>query len=214
MPRRARRNTSAPFFHVTNRTAHKHAIFLRANDYRAFLKVLAEGLRRYPVRLFCFCVLSNHWHLVVGPIDTKALTYFMRWVAATHASRWRRHHHSVGLGPVYQGRFHAEAIEEPGHLVRVCRYVERNALSAGLVARAQDWPWCSLAERLRRDPSIPLESTPYLCSDSWIEYVNSVLHTRDEVRLRQQRERRGQPAESTSVPKSSKPVEKSSVPIS
>src|SRR5262249_47936180 len=83
------------------------------------------------------------------------------------------------------GRFHAEPISEAGQLVSVCRYVERNALSAGLVDRAENWPWCSLAERLLPNPSVPLESAAYLSSPSWIEYVNSVLTTRDRVRQEQ-----------------------------
>jgi putative transposase len=59
--------------------------------------------------------------------------------------------------------------------MRTCRYVERNALRAGLVRRAQDWPWCSLADRLRPEPRLPLVSTPFLVSDAWIEYVNAPI---------------------------------------
>src|SRR4051812_2147297 len=98
MARRPRRAVSASFFHVTNRGIRRGALFVRPTDYRAFLAVLQEGLERYPVRLFAFCVLANHWHLVVGPKDTKALSCFMRWVTATHAIRWHRHRRTAGQG--------------------------------------------------------------------------------------------------------------------
>ena len=172
MPRRPRRTLSATYFHVINRSVRKARIFRNRGDYRAFLTVLQEGLVRHPMKLVSYCVMSNHWHLVMGPDDPETLTALMHWVTATHAIHWHRHHQTVGQGPVYQGRFRAEPIEAAADLVRVCRYVERNALRAGLVRRAQDWPWCSLAERLRPDPILPLSPAAFLSSNAWISYVN------------------------------------------
>src|SRR5690349_18838811 len=57
--------------------------------------------------------------------------------------------------------------------METCRYVERSALRAGLVSAAQDWPWGSLAERLRFHTRLPLVSTPFLASSAWAEYVNA-----------------------------------------
>ncbi len=184
MPRRSRRALSAPFFHVINRSVRKVPIFGRSADYRAFLNVLREGLQRHPLRLVSYCVLSNHWHLVVESSDTIALIKFMQWVTATHAIRWHRRHKTVGQGPVYQGRFHSEPLEGAADLTRVCRYVERNALRAGLVARAQDWPWSSLAERLRMDPEVPLVPAAFLASSAWIEYVNTSVTERERIEER------------------------------
>jgi putative transposase len=156
-------------------------IFRRSTDYRAFLAVLREGLARSPVRLVAYCVLSNHWHLVVEPLGTKGLTDLMHWVTATHAIRWHHHHKSVGHGPIYQGRFHAYPLAGGADLVRVCRYVERNALRARLVSRAQDWPWCSLAERLRPDPQVPLVRAAFLASAAWIDYVNATVYEQERI---------------------------------
>jgi putative transposase len=173
MPRRLRRSLGTHYFHVINRSVRKSPIFLRPNDYRAFLSVLEAGLKRHPVGLLSYCVLANHWHLIVGPTDPSSLSRLMHWVTVTHAVRHHRHRGTVGQGPVYQGRFKSEALEEAVNVVRACRYVERNALTAGLVTRAQDWPWCSLSDRLRPDPRLPLTSAPFLESDAWIGYVNT-----------------------------------------
>jgi putative transposase len=129
---------------------------------------------RHPARLITYCILSNHWHLVLGPVGTIGLSNLLHWVTTTHAIRWHRRGRTVGQGPVYQGRFKSHPIEAPDQLMRVCRYVERNALTAGLVQKAQDWPWCSLAARRSLLSDLPLVNTPFLASNAWVDYVNSV----------------------------------------
>lgn len=173
MPRRRRTATPARYFHVINRSAGRQSLFQTALDYGAFVRILRDGLTRHPVRLVSYCLLPNHWHLIVGPVEPTALSPFMHWVTTTHAVRWRRHRKSVGEGPVYQSRFKDRPIESPDGLMRACRYVERNALQAGLVERAQDWPWCSLAARLLRPGPLPIVDTPFLVSDGWLDYVNA-----------------------------------------
>jgi REP element-mobilizing transposase RayT len=68
-------------------------------------KRCAKGSTTTPARLLAYCAMPNHWHLVMGPIDPKPLSKLMHWVTVTHAVRWHRHHHTTGLGPVYQGRY-------------------------------------------------------------------------------------------------------------
>ena len=80
-------------------------MFQKRHDYRAFLQVLTEGLEKHPVRLVSYCLLSNHWHLVMGPMAHTQLSKMMQWVTVTHAVRWRHHTKTVGQGPVYQGRY-------------------------------------------------------------------------------------------------------------
>ena len=173
MARQPRRLLTAPYVHVINRSVRRVPIFARRTDYRAFIAVLQQGVARYPVQLLAYCVMSNHWHLVLEPAGTKALIDFMHWVTATHAIRWHRHHKTVGQGPVYQGRYRTIPIDTPDGLMRACRYVERNALAAALVKRAEDWPWCSLSERIRGLGDLPLKPAPFLTSAAWIDYVNT-----------------------------------------
>jgi putative transposase len=179
MARKLRSSVSGNYCHVINRAVGKATLFTRPRDYRAFLDILGEGLERHPVPLIAFCVLSNHWHLVLGPSGTPSLSRLLHWVTTTHAVRLHRHRGSVGEGHVYQGRFKAHLIEEAGGLVRVCRYVERNALTAGVVRRAQDWPWGSLAERRRPDPALPLSGAEFLGSDAWVHLVNAAMTPRE-----------------------------------
>src|SRR5262245_26261283 len=217
MPRRRRLEVKAQYFHVVNRSVRQSMIFRRPSDYRAFLAALEAGLQKYPVRLLAYCVLGNHWHLIVEPKGTLALARFMQWVTSTHAVRWHHHRDTIGKGPLYQGRYFSRPVEGVADLIHVCRYVERNALRAGLVRRAQDWPWCSLADRLRAQPRVTLHSAPFLASASWIEHVNSGSSLRDEIRdrmleqaLEARRRLLGRP---TSGTKRVKSVEKGSDPL-
>ncbi len=173
MPRRARSTQRATYFHVINRSVRRLVLFTQPADYRAFLSILSQGVEQHPVRLIAYSLMPNHWHLVVGPTDTATLSRCLHWVTSTHAIRHNRHRHSVGEGPVYQGRFTSMEISAVGDLVRVCRYVERNALKARLVRRAQDWPWASLSERLHASQDVPLINAPFLCTRAWADYVNT-----------------------------------------
>jgi putative transposase len=98
----------------------------------------------------------------------------LRWLTLTHAVRWHKHYGSTGSGHVYQNRFKAFAVAEDEHLLTVLRYVERNALRAGLVRRAEEWPWSSLACRLAAGKVAQrrLHPSPVVLGEEWLEAVN------------------------------------------
>lgn len=183
MPRRARSDVSATFYHVMNRSSRSTALFARRREYAAFLHVLREALARHDVELLTYCVMPNHWHLVLRVDGPRELSRFMHWLSTVHARRWHRLRGTVGLGPVYKGRFLSVPIAQDGSLVRVCRYVERNPLKAGLVTRAEHWPWSGLSERSRRKRRLLLLSAPFLESPIWIEHVNTTQTTSELVAM-------------------------------
>lgn len=136
-------------YHVLNRANARMPIFEKPEDYAAFLRILEEAVERTRTRLLAYCVLSNHWHLVVWPKADGELSRFVGWLTLTHTQRWHAHRRSTGSGHVYQGRFKSFPVQEDKHFFTVCRYVERNALRANLVRRAEDWPWGSLSRWLQ-----------------------------------------------------------------
>jgi putative transposase len=129
-------------------------LFDKEDDYRAFRRILHQALERIDVRLCAYCLMPNHFHLVVWPRRDRELSQFMAWLTLTHTQRWHAHRHSAGAGHVYQGRFKSFPIQENEHFATVCRYVERNPLRAGLVKQALDWPWSSL-QNLVPSASVP-----------------------------------------------------------
>ena len=122
-------------------------IFEKDGDYEAFENILHEAVERVDMRLLAYCFLPNHWHLVVWPKKDKDLSSFTGWLTLTHTQRWRAHRHSAGTGHLYQGRFKSFPVQSDGHFITLCRYVERNALRAGLVDAAETWQWGSLWRR-------------------------------------------------------------------
>ena len=136
-------------YHVLNRGNGRQVVFGQDGDYRAFLDVVAEACRRPgtggTVGVLAACLMPNHFHLVLRPRGDGDLSRWMAWLMTAHVRRYRAFH--GGSGHLWQGRFKAFAVEEDGHLYSVLRYVERNALRAGLVGRAQDWPWGTLSMR-------------------------------------------------------------------
>jgi REP-associated tyrosine transposase len=116
-------------YHALNRANARLAIFADAGDFGAFERVLAEAVVRYDMRLLAYCVMPNHFHLVLWPRADGELSGFMRWLTMTHAQRWHAHRHSAGSGHLYQGRFKSFPVQSDGHFLTLCRYVERNALA-------------------------------------------------------------------------------------
>ena len=178
MPRRPRKSSAPTIFHVGNRGVRRQALFARASDYRAFVNILREGLNKFPVRLIAYCLMPNHWHVLLGPEDPAIVSKLMHWVTTTHSIRWHRHRQSTGMGPVYQNRSWSAPMKDDVNLVHVCRHIERNALKARLVTRAEDWPWSSLSERVWPTGCLPVVRPRFLYSRAWVDYVNTpqVVH--------------------------------------
>jgi len=184
MPRPPRADEAGGLYHALNRAHGRARIFRKQADFAAFEQILAAGLERYAVRLFAYQLMPNHWHLVLRPERDGQMSQFLRWVTATHTMRYHAHYHTSGQGHVYQGRFKSFPIQEDGHFLAVARYVERNALRAGLVERAEDWRWGSLSKWL--EPSDPPLLAPWPISrlPRWTERVNEALTERELAAIR------------------------------
>ena len=144
MPRRPRISTGGLAYHVLNRRVGRVRLFDKPADYLAFEKILYEAHERAGIRIAAYCLMPNHWHLLLWPRDDGELSEVMRWITVTHTQRWHAHRQTSGSGPVYQGRFKSFPVQADEHFLTVARYVERNALRAKLVKRAEQWQWSSL----------------------------------------------------------------------
>lgn len=175
MGRPPRITKSGVVYHLLNRRVMRLTIFEKEADYAAFERVLAEGLDRPDApKLLAYCLMPNHWHLVVHAGRATDLSTWMQWITVTHTHRWRAHYHSAGEGPLYQGRFKSFPVQEDVHFLIVCRYVEGNAGRADLVVRAEDWRWGSLWARQagKGDLSGRLRRWPVDRPRNWVAEVN------------------------------------------
>jgi putative transposase len=172
MPRRRRTSTAGLVFHVVNRAAKRARLFENDTEYASFECVLREAIARSDIELFAYCIMPNHWHLLLSPNADGELSRFMHWLTTTHARRWQTSRGLDGQGAVYQGRFKAIAVECDRHFLRVCRYVERNPVRGLLVERAEDWPRSSLSQRNRKAAAISLAEWPVAQPADWTTLVN------------------------------------------
>ena len=161
-------------YHVLNRANGGATVFEAAADYAAFERIMCLVLRRIPMRILAYCVMPNHWHLVLWPRGDGELSQFVGRLSQIHTQRRHFARARIGSGHLYQGRFKACAIASDEHFLTACRYVERNPLRAGLVTRAEDWPWSSLSLRHRRpsDAERVLSAWPVPQPEDWLEWTN------------------------------------------
>jgi len=172
-------------FHVLNRGVGRRNLFDKDDDSLAFERVIAETLRVRPMRICALCLMSNHWHFVLWPEHDGDLPAFMQQLTNTHVKRWKEHRREIGYGHLYQGRYKSFPVQTDESFFQVVRYVERNALRANLVARAEAWPWSSLAIPTRQDALWRLISDwPVPRPSLWSDHVNAVQSEAELAALR------------------------------
>lgn len=181
-------------YHALNRANGRLRIFKKRQDFAAFESILAEGIERFAMRLCGYCIMSTHWHLVVWPRNDGDLTQFMRWVTVTHTQRWHAAHGTSGTGHLYQGRFKSFPVQDSWRYLSVMQYVEANPLRAGLVERADQWPWSSLAIRCgAEEKEIALDTGPKRLPADWLRLVQATVETDPQWETIGQCVKRGRP---------------------
>jgi len=190
MPRTARADLGGYGYHALNRGNGRARVFHDADDYHGFVRLLWQACARLPMRLVAFCLLPNHFHLVLWPRADDQVGPWMQWLLTAPGHGYRQRY--GGSGHVWQGRFRAFPVEQDDHLLAVLRYVERNPLRAGLVERAEGWPWSSLS-LWHLPPLCPwLGAGPVPRPPDWLAQVQAV-QTEGELAAVQRSVQRGAP---------------------
>jgi putative transposase len=140
MPRPLRPIADGLVYHLVNRGNNRQAVFRKPADYAAFLAALAELKERKPFKLYGYCLMSNHFHLLLRPTG-DSVSRIVQSLLISHTQRYHKHHRSGGH--VWQGRFKSPVIQNDEHLLTVLRYIEANPLRAGIVEDAGDYRWSS-----------------------------------------------------------------------
>jgi len=147
MPRVTRTDIGGEVYHVLNRANARVQVFDDDKDYKIFEDILAEAVKRYDMRLLAYCVMPNHWHLVLYPKQDGDMAKFMGWLTNTHTRRWHAVKKTIGEGHLYQGRYKSFLCQTDDYLLSLIRYVERNAKKANMCNLAEDWRWSSAFKR-------------------------------------------------------------------
>jgi putative transposase len=184
MPRIARVIVPGMPHHVTQRGNMRANVFHSDRDRTHYLELLGEYSRKYAVRIWAYCLMSNHVHFIAVPISADSLARGFRDTHQTYAG-WLNNRLGQS-GHLWQGRFFSTVLDD-SHLWAAVRYVERNPVRAGMVARAQDWLWSSAAAHCqgRVDELLSPIAMPWPVPD-WSAYL---CEDEDETTIRMLRER-------------------------
>ena len=178
MPRMNRVAVGGLVYHVINRSNGRVTLFHNNEDYKHFEALLLEGVELIGMQILAYCIMPNHWHLVLHPKNDGDMSEFMRWVTTTHVRQRRVMTKSVGDGHLYQGTYKSFPVEEDKHLHDLIRYVEQNPLRAKLVKKAEAWEWSSLYRRQRNNDADKkfLSPLPTELPVNYLTSVNTLLH--------------------------------------
>jgi|SRR5579864_4689219 len=183
MPRTARASKGGYYYHVINRGNARSKVFRKTEDYQEFADLLEQDFERLPVPVLAYCLMPDHFHLVLSPTHNGDLSRFMQWLLTAHVRRYHSKHQSSGH--VWQGRFKAFPIQDDEHLASVLHYVEGNPLRARLVKKAQDWEWSSLRCWFEHKRPEFLQSKPVSRGAIWVRRVNRPIPVQELAQLRQ-----------------------------
>jgi putative transposase len=150
-------------------------LFPSPRSYDEFVDLLEAGVHRYGVRVCSYCALETHWHQAIWVRQddgAAAVSKYLRWLSSCHALRFRFTTETRGQGHVYQDRYKARPVQDDAHYLTLVRYIEANPVVAGLVERAEQWPWSSFAERMSGRRRI-LDDGPVRLPEDWSDIVNA-----------------------------------------
>jgi putative transposase len=181
MPRTARAAVGGVVYHVFNRGNNGMALFREPEDYLAFLQLLRDGKEKARIELFGFCLMPNHWHMVLRPARGRDLSSYLSWVSNTHVKRYRARYRRTS-GHLYEGRYKSFPVEVAPWSLALLQFVESNPLRAKLVPRARDWPWSSLGCE-RGVLSELLDPWPVDRPRNWAAVVNRPLAEAERQRI-------------------------------
>ena len=141
MPRKARELVDGGIYHVYNRGNNKMILFQEASDYGHFLDHLREGKRKFGPELYHYCLMSNHFHLLLQVKQARDLANFMHTVQLRYAIYYAKKYEFVGH--IFQERYRSPRISQESYYLQCGRYIERNPVTAGIIARAEDYAYSS-----------------------------------------------------------------------
>jgi putative transposase len=128
-------------YHAINRGNNRANVFADDADHLGFLAALARTKERYPFRLFGYCLMTNHFHLLLQPEAGQSISRILQSLTVAHTWRYRKRYRTSGH--VWQGRFKSPAIQDDMHLLVVLGYIEANPLRARIVQELSQYRWSS-----------------------------------------------------------------------
>jgi putative transposase len=161
MPRTARIEVPHYPHHIVQRGHDRNAVFVHHDDFTYYLDTLRECKREFDVKVFAYCLMTNHVHLLLAPSENGALGKLMKRLAGRQ-TRYRNRLEGRS-GTLWEGRYKSSPVDDDTYLLACCRYIEMNPIRARMVATPLDYPWSSYRDRVGHSDHGCLDSMhPYI----------------------------------------------------
>ena len=154
MPRKPREFVAGGIYHVFNRGNNRNVLFEVKEDFSCFKGMLYEGGKREGIKIYHYCLMSNHFHLLVRSETAESLPHFMHWVQLGYARYFKGRHKTTGH--IFEERYRSPRIAEESYYLQCGRYIERNPVKAKMVQNAEEYPYSSAGYYVKgkRDPLV------------------------------------------------------------
>lgn len=147
MARQARQAIANIPYHIIHRGNNHQTIFFSKNDYQSFIHLLQLGKEKYPCKIYSFILMTNHIHLLLEPVqEDQNLAKFMKHVTQRYAQYVNKRHQRTGT--LWEGRFKSSAISSDYYLLACSRYIEMNAVRAGIVKLPEQYDFSSYKAKI------------------------------------------------------------------
>ncbi|TRZ49133.1 transposase [bacterium] len=146
MPRGARIILNNACYHIINRGNQKQNIFLEEADFERYLRVLKHYKKKFAFKLFGYCLMPNHIHMILQPKQPDKLPRIMQGLTQTYTTWFNNKYKKVGH--LWQGRFKSMVVQKDNYFIECVYYVEANPVRAGLVSSPADYAWSSYRDRV------------------------------------------------------------------
>lgn len=168
------------FYHITSRGNAKQNIFKTKNDFIDFLNILNENIERYNWKCYAYCLMSNHYHLLIKTLDPN-LSQGMRQLNGIYTQKFNYKHKTVGH--LFQGRYKAILIDEEKYFYELVRYIVLNPVRANMVKIPGNYPWSSHREMLANNEYGIIDREDVLNRFDGVQeyekYINQKIEDRD-----------------------------------
>jgi putative transposase len=170
MPRIARALADNQIYHIINRGNRREAVFHDNYDYEKFLKLLLESKEKYSIKVYAYCLMPNHFHIVIYTKYAQSLSQAMHWISSSYVRYYNKRYNISGY--LWQGRYKSFIVQEDTYLLVLLKYVEANPKRAKIVNDCIDFKYSSAKQRVDNNAYI-IDDVPIIFPLNWLEFINS-----------------------------------------
>jgi REP element-mobilizing transposase RayT len=177
MPFRGDTFSQGQYYHVYNRGAGRSAIFLNDVDYDRLLRLLKYHAERYGATVIAYCLMPNHYHILLRQETDVPLSKFMQNVFNAYVQGFNLQ--QARTGTLFEGRFKHSHVDQWQYLVVLCRYIHLNPVKAKLAKGPEDWPYSNYREwigtRAGRLVDRAFVQEYFSCAEDYARFVNAAV---------------------------------------